>query len=385
MFNPIKQSTKYINKVIENGFRTSKNKNFNNLLIKSFCKKVGVKYGVTISSGTAALHTALLSLELKKGDEVIMPAITMSAVAYSIILVGAKPIFADVDINTMNIDPNSVKQKITDKTRAIICVSLYGLPPNYTKLKDIIKKNKKKIFLVEDNAECLFAKHNRKFAGSFGDFSMFSFQSSKTITCGEGGILLTNNKKLYLKAKMYSNLGYYINNNTYQKNRLMLQGTDFKRHQLLGFNYRLSELGAAAVLGQLEGSEKIIQYRIKSGVKFNDIVKNYDFIKSQLVESHNTHSYWAFSIVFKNTNYFNLFKNIFVKHGGDFFYGCWLPPYKEEFYKKLKFNKQTCKNAESIQKRTVQLKTNYYNNKDLTKQLIALKKTLHDIETKFFN
>ena len=138
MFNPIKQSTKYINKVIENGFRTSKNKNFNNLLIKSFCKKVGVKYGVTISSGTAALHTALLSLELKKGDEVIMPAITMSAVAYSIILVGAKPIFADVDINTMNIDPNSVKQKITDKTRAIICVSLYGLPPNYTKLKDII-------------------------------------------------------------------------------------------------------------------------------------------------------------------------------------------------------------------------------------------------------
>tara|TARA_B100000795_G_scaffold171879_1_gene129606 strand:+ start:4572 stop:5729 length:1158 start_codon:yes stop_codon:yes gene_type:complete len=385
MFNPIKLSTKYINKVIENGFRTSKNKNFNNLLIKSFCKKVGVKYGVTISSGTAALHTALLSLELKKGDEVIMPAITMSAVAYSIILAGAKPIFADVDINTMNIDPNSVRQKITDKTRAIICVSLYGLPPNYTELKNIIKKNKKRIFLVEDNAECLFAKHNGKFAGSFGDFSMFSFQSSKTITCGEGGILLTNSKKLYLKAKMYSNLGYYINNNTYQKNRLMLQGTNFKRHQILGFNYRLSELGAAAVLGQLEGSKKIIQYRIKSGVKFSNIVKNYNFVKTQLVESHNTHSYWAFSIVFKNTNYYNLFKDIFVKRGGDFFYGCWLPPYKEEFYKKLKFNKQTCKNAESIQKRTIQLKTNYYNNKDLAKQLIALKETLHNVEASFLN
>ena len=95
MFNPVKLSTRYINTVINNGFRTSKNKQFNSLLIQKFCKKIGVKYGVTVSSGTAGLHVALLSLELKKNDEVIMPSITMSAVLYSILLCGAKPVFAD--------------------------------------------------------------------------------------------------------------------------------------------------------------------------------------------------------------------------------------------------------------------------------------------------
>ena len=139
MPNLIKYSTKYINQAVNNQFRTSKNKHFNNLLITKFCKKINVKYGETVSSGTAGLHTTLLSLELKKNDEVIMPAITMSAVAYSILLSGAKPIFADIDENSLNIDPTSVEKRITKNTKAIICVSLYGLPPNYTSLKKIIK------------------------------------------------------------------------------------------------------------------------------------------------------------------------------------------------------------------------------------------------------
>ena len=132
MFNPIQYSSKYVKSVMNNGFRTSKNKNFNSLLIKNFCKKIGVRYGVTVSSGTAGLHVALLSLELKKNDEVIMPAITMSAVLYAILLAGAKPIFADVDEETMCISLESIKSKITSKTKAIVCVSLYGLPPDFT-------------------------------------------------------------------------------------------------------------------------------------------------------------------------------------------------------------------------------------------------------------
>ena len=123
-----------------------------------------------------------------------MPSITMSAVAYAIILAGGKPIFADVEKDTLNIDPKSVETKINKKTKAIISVALFGLPPNYIELKNIISKNKNKIFLIEDNAECVCAMHNGKYAGSFGDMSTFSFQSSKTLTCGEGGILLTNIK-----------------------------------------------------------------------------------------------------------------------------------------------------------------------------------------------
>jgi hypothetical protein len=224
MFNPAKLSSKYVDVVLKNGFRTSRNKFFNNLLIKTFCKKIGVNYGVTVSSGTAGLHVALMSLGLKKNDEVIMPSITMSAVAYAILLSGAKPVFADIDKETLNIDFESVKKKINSKTKAIICVSLFGLPPDYTELLKIISRQNKKIYLIEDNAECMFAKHKNKFAGSYGDFAVFSFQSSKILTCGEGGILVTKNKELYIKSKMYSNLGYYINQNSYNKNRINLKG-----------------------------------------------------------------------------------------------------------------------------------------------------------------
>lgn len=383
MFNPIRLSSKYINKVLSDGFRTSSNKNFNIALINEFCKKIGVKYGITLSSGTSALHVALLGLNLKKNDEVIMPSITMSAVAYAIILAGGKPIFADVDKDTLNIDPKSVESKINKKTKAIISVALFGLPPNYTELKKIISKNKNKIFLIEDNAECVFAMHNGKYAGSFGDMSTFSFQSSKTLTCGEGGILLTNNKKLYLTCKMKSNLGYYINNHTYKKNRLNLQRTNFKRHEILGFNYRLSELGAATVYGQIKKSAKIIKFRLEAGEKFKKIIINYTFVTTQKIAKNTNHSYWAFPLIFKKKNYCDLFTKLFNKNGGDFYYGCWMLPYKEKFYKDLKFYKPKCKNAESIQERTIQLKTNYFNSRELKKQTEILDKTLKQIGMKY--
>ena len=382
MFNPIKLSSKYINRVISDGFRTSKNKKFNNLLIKEFCKKLNVKYGITLSSGTSALHVALLSLNLKKNDEVIMPSITMSAVAYAIILAGAKPIFADVDNETLNIDLKSVEKKINERTKAVISVALFGLPPDYSKLKNILSKRKKKIFLIEDNAECVFAKHNGKYAGSFGDISTFSFQSSKTFTCGEGGILLTNSKKLYLACKKQSNLGYYINNFSYKKNRFNLQTTDFKRHELLGFNYRLSELGSATVYGQIKKSNKIINYRLLSGKTFLKVLENFDFVKSQKISKNTTHAYWAFPLVFKKKYYCDLFIKLFNKNGGDFFYGCWMLPYKEKFYKDLNLKKPKCKNAEDIQKRTIQLKTNYYDKKKLNEQSVILRKTLNQIQKK---
>jgi perosamine synthetase len=382
MFNPVKLGFKNIKEVIKNGFRTSKNKYFNNLLIKKFCKKIGVAYGITVNSGTSGLHVALLSLELKKDDEVIIPAITMSAVAYAVLLAGAKPIFADIDKETLNIDLESIKNKISNKTKVIICVSLFGLPVDYTKLIRIIRKERKKIYLIEDNAECVFAKHKNKYAGSYGDFSVFSFQSSKTLTCGEGGIVLCKDKDLYVKSKMYSNLGYYTNKNSYNKNRLNLQNTSFQRHKLLGFNYRLSEIGAAIVHAQLKNSNKIVNFRKKSGEVFLKLLSNYNFVKTQKIIEENTHSYWAFPIIFKKKIYYDYFQKNFIKNGGDYFYGCWLPPYKEKFYKDLKLTRPSCKNAESLQKRILQLKTNYYDKKTLNLQAKALKAVLEKINNK---
>ena len=145
-------------------------------------------------------------------------------------------------------------------------------------------------------------------------------------------------------------------------------------------NYRLSELSAAAVLGQLNNVNKILSYRKKSGTSFANVIKNFNFVKSQKIEKTNSHSYWAFALIFNSEQTYNLFKIIFNKNGGDYFYGCWLPPYKEDFYKNYrKKRKINCSIAEKLQKRTVQLKTNYYSKKDLKKQIKALKITLNKI------
>ena len=313
MPNLIKYSTKYINQAVDNQFRTSKNRHFNNLLINEFCNKINVKYGVTVSSGTAGLHTTLLSLELKKNDEVILPAITMSAVAYSILLSGAKPIFADIDENSLNIDPTSVEKRITKNTKAIICVSLYGLPPDYTTLKKIIKKYKKKIYLIEDNAECVMGSYKKKIAGSFGDFSIFSFQSSKVLTCGEGGMIVTNDKRLWAKAKVYSNLGYYISKKTYEQIRINLQNTNFKRHKVLGYKYTLSDLSAAVVYGQLKKINLLCKIRNDCAKEYKKIINKFSFIKTQEYSQSYKHGYWAFSLLFNNKKYYEFFKNNFVK------------------------------------------------------------------------
>lgn len=380
MPNLIKYSTKYINQAVNNQFRTSKNRHFNNLLIQKFCKKINVKYGVTVSSGTAGLHTTLLSLDLKKNDEVIMPAITMSAVAYSILLSGAKPIFADIDEYSFNIDPISVKKRITKNTKAIICVSLYGLPPNYTALKKIIKKYKNKIYLIEDNAECVMGSYKKKIAGSFGDFSVFSFQSSKVLTCGEGGIIVTNNKRLWEKAQEYSNLGYFISKKTYKQRRINLQNTNFKRHKILAYKYSLSDLSAAVVYGQLKKINLLCKMRNECAKEYKKIINKFNFVKTQEYNQSYKHGHWAFSILFNNKNYYEVFKKQFHKNGGDFFYACWRLPYQEEFYKKLNMKYQKCEKAENIQQRLIQLKTNYSDRNNLHKQCKALEKTLFQIK-----
>jgi len=385
MPNLIKYSTKYIKQAVNNQFRTSKNRYFNNLLTTKFCKKINVKYGVTVSSGTAGLHTILLSLELKKNDEVIMPAITMSAVAYSILLSGAKPIFVDIDENSLNIDPTSVEKRITKNTKAIICVSLYGLPPNYTALKKIIKNYKKKIYLIEDNAECVIGSYKKQIAGSFGDFSMFSFQSSKVLTCGEGGIIVTNDKRLWEKAKVYSNLGYYVMKKTYVQRRINLQNTNFKRHKVLGYKYSLSDLSAAVVYGQLKKLNLLCRIRNNCAKEYKKIINKFSFIKTQEYSQSYKHGYWAFSVLFSNKKYYEFFKKKFRKNGGDFFYACWRLSYQEEFYKKLRIKYKKCKKAENIQQRLIQLKTNYSDRNDLLKQCKVLEKTFSQIKDKYKN
>ena len=161
----------------------------------SFKNYIGAKYSSTVVNGTCALHLALLALDIGPGDEVLLPSLTYIATANAIKYTGAKPIFIDSEKDTWQIDPEKISEKITNKTRAIICVHLYGFPSDLTKLKSICKENN--LFLVEDCAEALGTKYENKFVGTFGDISAFSFYGNKTITTGEGGMVATNDKTLF--------------------------------------------------------------------------------------------------------------------------------------------------------------------------------------------
>jgi perosamine synthetase len=195
----------YVNQVIDNEFNTSKNSIFGNKLEAAFSKVIGMEYSIAHVNGTATMHTALAAMGIKRGDEVIVPPLTMSSTALAVLQNGSIPVFSDVDEKTFNISAKSIESCITSKTKAIITVALYGLSPDYDAIKEVCKKHK--LFLIEDNAECFLSYYKGKVVGSFGDFSSFSFQASKHLTCGEGGMLCTNNEDFANEGRRFSSLG----------------------------------------------------------------------------------------------------------------------------------------------------------------------------------
>lgn len=207
-------------------------------------KYIGTKYCILTSSCTGATHLAFASIGLQKGDEVILPNLTWFSCASVIKYFDAKPVFVDVDPQTLCIDTKKIEANITNKTKAILAVHLYGSVSN---IKDLIKiKKKHGLFLIEDCAEAIGSLYQNKKVGSFGDISLFSFHGSKTIsTGGEGGALLTNNKKTYEYALKLSNHG---------KNSKKLFYQD-----IIGFKYKMCDLQAAMGISQLNNLNFIIK------------------------------------------------------------------------------------------------------------------------------
>jgi perosamine synthetase len=384
MINKIKQQQIFnVKKVIDTEFRTSKKDIYLNKLKKEFSTLSQYNYCIPLTSATAALHTALKAIKISKNDEVIMSSLTMSAPLQAILACGGKAVFCDIDENSFNISMNDLLKKISKKTKAIIIVNLFGLPIDYKILKKNLSKINKKIFIIEDNAECIFGpKINSRLIKekSFIDFSLYSFQSSKIIKSGEGGMLCTNNEKLANAARHFSNLGYQISNRSYKKNRELLKKTNFNRHYAIGINYRMPELCAAVIIPQIKNINKILHYRLLCGQKFNEVLLNYPRILSQNKNNKLQHSYWAYPILFDNFLTYQKFVFKFRKFGGDNFYGAWKVPYKEPFYKKF-YNKKydKCLIAEKIQKRLIQLNTSYTNINKINQQAKALDLTLKNV------
>ena len=231
----------YVNDALIKGWNDEWNKYLNKFQ-NSFAEYIGVKFSIATSSCTGAMQLALMALEIGEGDEVIVPDITWVSTANVVHAVGATPIFADVDIDTWTIDPKSIESKITDKTKAIMPVHMYGHPADMDAIINLATKYNLKI--IEDAAPSIGALYKGKKTGSFGDFSAFSFQGAKLLVTGEGGMLCTNDESLYKKAYRLWDQG-------------RIPGTFWIEEH--GPKYKMSNLQAALGLGQLERIDLMIE------------------------------------------------------------------------------------------------------------------------------
>lgn len=233
-------------------------------LEKQFCKYYGMKYGVSVNSATSGLYAAIGALDIGYGDEVIVSPYTMSACASCALVYGAIPIFADAELETGCLDPKSIEEKITSKTKAIVLVHQFGTPADMDAIMEIAEKHDLKI--VEDCAQAHGAKYKSKYVGTFGDISVFSLNVNKTIQTGEGGVCLTNDKELQFRLAMIRNHG-----------EVAVVGSDYTNiSNLLGFNYRMTEIHAAIGIEQLKKLDVFNKKRVGFVKYLNENLSKYD-------------------------------------------------------------------------------------------------------------
>ncbi len=329
---------KYLNECIDTGW-VSANGRFIDEFQKKFAEFCGVKYALACSNGTVTLHLALLALGIGPGDEVIMPTLTYIATANAVRYCGAIPVFVDSEFDTWNIDPSEIERAITKKTKAIIPVHLYGLPANMTEIMKISKKYK--IPVIEDAAEAHGAMWNEKRVGSIGTIGSFSFFGNKIITSGEGGMLVTNDEKLYKRMKF-----------------LRSQGVDLKKkywHLELAYNYRMTNMQAAVGLGQLEKIEWHMSERIRVASLYKKYLKGVEGVVEQRIPKNAVHSYWMYTIVLSNKikksrdEVMDYMEKQNIEMRPVFYPMHVMPPYYNPML--------NCKNAEQISKRGINLPT----------------------------
>ena len=285
----------------------------------AFAGYIGTSNAVAVNSGTAALHVALLAHNIGNGDEVITSPFTFVASANSVLFTGAKPVFADINENTFNIDPESIVEKITPRTKAIIPVHLYGQAADMEKIMGIAEEND--LVVIEDACQAHGATYDRRKAGSFGT-GTFSFYPTKNMTTGEGGMITTDDKNVAERARMIRSHG--------SRQRYF--------HEMLGFNLRMTDMAAALGLVQLKKLDGFNDARIKNSEYLTGLLNKIKEIKTPYIEKRCKHVYHQYTVRLKSTISRDEISALLNKRGiGTGIYYP-LPIHKQPFYKGLGYD-----------------------------------------------
>jgi len=306
----------------------------------------------------------------------------------------AVPVFADVVEETLQIDPKSIEKLITPRTKAIITVALYGLSPDMDPIMELAKKHNLKV--IEDNAQCFLGEYKGRLAGTIGHFSSFSFQSTKHLTSGEGGMVCTNDVDAADLVRRFAVLGYAsVSAKAGKISKDDIQNPNYSRHASMGYNYRMPDLCAAVALAQIERMDELVQRRIDSANLFLNAMKGCDWLVPQYTPEGYKNVYWGLAVrlVDAPVSWVD-FRKKFMELGGNGIYATWKLTYQEPMFQTMDFAgkedviKATykgklqdykpglCPVAEKVQQQILAFKTNYWEWDRAEQQAEILKQTI---------
>lgn len=341
-------------------------------LERRLCELTGAKYAVVCSNGTAALHIAAMAAGVGEGDELITTPITFAASANCGLYCGAKPVFADINPNTYNIDPESVREKITDKTKAVVAVDFTGQAVELDELLTMC--HEKGITLIEDGAHSIGTKYKGKMVGSIADMTTFSFHPVKTVTGGEGGAVLTNNEALYEKLVLYRAHGITRETKLLERKS---HGPWYYEQIDLGYNYRLTDIQCALILSQLDKLELFRARRREIVERYNQAFLEIPelFVQQEIPESDTTRHLYILRI---RPEKLSIDRKGFFEALGAENICCnvhYIPVYYHPYYEKLGYKKGICPNAEKLYEEIISLPLYYsLTEQDVEDVICAVKK-----------
>ena len=327
---------------------------------EALAKKVGAQYAVAVTSGTAALHCAVIAAGIEKGDEVLVTPMTFAASANCILYVGATPIFVDVEENTGNIDVNKIEEKITDKTKAIIAVSYRGNPVKIDRIMDIAKKHN--LIVIEDAAHAIGAKYKDIYVGNNADMTIFSFHPVKHITTGEGGAITTNDKELYRTLIEVRSHGITRNVDIMENN-----DDPWYYEQIdLGYNYRMPDINAALGASQIKKLDSFIEKRKELATLYSSMLKGNQYVT--LLEDteggFNSEHIYVIKLNLEKLNCTRreVFSALIKENIGVNVH--YIPVYFHPYYRKLGYKRGICPVCEEFYERIITLPLHVSMNRD---------------------